>query len=790
MNDIAAGGTAIEPSNLDQGTTRQAAGGTHWPQGEGAMGERIRNHDWSATPLGPIDTWPQSLRTLVDLMLGSRQPVYIAWGPALTSLYNDSYVPILGIKHPDALGKAYKELFAEIWDEYRPIVEATMGGEAQHFADRPVALSGRPGRPMSWFTFSWTPVCDEAGTVAGFYCAATETTDRIQSDGALRESNETALRESEMRYHALFQSLGQGFCILQLILDENEKPVDYRYIEINGVFEEQTGIRNALGRTIRELVPDIELFWFDIYGKVALTGKPMRFVNHAPSMGRWFDVYAFRIGEPHERQVAVLFNDITDRKRAEEALRDSEARLRQVQEAARIGSFEFDRLSGRATASLEYLELYGLPDDRAESFSYEEWIALVHPDDRARVESETRSAVADPARFQLDYEFRISRADTGKTRWITARTKLLRDASGRFVRSLGAQWDVTSEKNVEAALRKSEERYRSFIAHSSEGIWLLEFSPPLDTSLPTEEQIDLAYRNGRFVDCNDAMARMYGLARAEDLIGKTLDFPLPASDPEARAYLAGIIHSGYSITNLESVEQDADGSQKHFANSMIGVVEDGQLKRLWGIQRDITDQKKAEEQRTLLINELNHRVKNTLATVQSIASQTLRNAPTAQEAKKALEERLIALSRAHDVLTRESWEGAELREIVAQALAPYSGQGEDRLHLKGPELRLSPRMALALAMALQELATNAVKYGALSNSQGEVEIAWEVEQAGSSSRLHLRWEESGGPLVHAPVRKGFGSRLIERSLAHDLNGTAQIEFRPEGVVCTVDAPLS
>ncbi|MDP8920830.1 MAG: sensor histidine kinase, partial [Pseudomonadota bacterium] len=124
------------------------------------------------------------------------------------------------------------------------------------------------------------------------------------------------------------------------------------------------------------------------------------------------------------------------------------------------------------------------------------------------------------------------------------------------------------------------------------------------------------------------------------------------------------------------------------------------------------------------------------------------------------------------------------------ALAPYSGQGEDRLHLKGPELRLSPRMALALAMALQELATNAVKYGALSNSQGEVEIAWEVEQAGSSSRLHLRWEESGGPLVHAPVRKGFGSRLIERSLAHDLNGTAQIEFRPKGVVCTVDAPLS
>ncbi|MBL0404109.1 PAS domain S-box protein [Microvirga aerilata] len=618
------------------------------------MGERIRNHDWAATPLGPIDAWPQSLRTLVDLMLNARQPIYIAWGPALTSLYNDSYIPILGTKHPDALGRAYAELFAEIWDEYRPLVEATMAGEAQHLIDQPVPLVGRPGRPMSWFTFCWTPVCDEEGEIAGFYCAATETTERVQAEEALRESKEEALRESEMRYRALFQSMGQGFCILQLILDEHDKPVDYRYMEINRVFEQQTGIKGALGRTIRELVPDIELFWFDIYGHVALTGEPARFVNHAPSMGRWFDVYAFRIGQPHERQVAVLFNDISDRKRAEEALRDSEVRLRQVQEAARIGSFEFDRTTGKATASPEYLDLYGLPAERAETFSYEEWIGLLHPDDRARIESETRTAVADPACFQLDSEFRIRRADTGEARWITARTKLLRDPAGRFLRSLGAQWDVTAEKTVEAALRESEERYRSFIAHSSEGIWLLEFNPPLDTSLSVEEQIDLAYRSGCFVDCNDAMARMYGLARAEDLIGKTLDFPLPASDPEARAYLALIIRSGYSITGVESVEHDADGSRKYFANSMIGVVEHRQLKRLWGIQRDITDQKEAEEQRTLLINELNHRVKNTLATVQSITSQTLRNAETAAEAKTAIEGRLFALSRAHDVLTREN----------------------------------------------------------------------------------------------------------------------------------------
>jgi PAS domain-containing protein len=180
------------------------------------------------------------------------------------------------------------------------------------------------------------------------------------------------------------------------------------------------------------------------------------------------------------------------------------------------------------------------------------------------------------------------------------------------------------------------------------------------------------------------MARTYGLERAEDLIGKTLDFPLPSSDPDAGAYLAGIISLGYSVTGVESVEQDTAGNFKYFDNSMIAVIEDRQLKRLWEIQRDITDRKRAEEQRTLLINELNHRVKNTLATVQSIASQNLRNASTMPEAKKAFEGRLMALARAHDVLTTENWEGAELRNIVAQAVAPYRSFGEDRLMMKAP----------------------------------------------------------------------------------------------------------
>ncbi|MET0743790.1 MAG: sensor histidine kinase [Microvirga sp.] len=196
----------------------------------------------------------------------------------------------------------------------------------------------------------------------------------------------------------------------------------------------------------------------------------------------------------------------------------------------------------------------------------------------------------------------------------------------------------------------------------------------------------------------------------------------------------------------------------------------------------------AEHQR-LLIDELNHRVKNTLATVQSIAAQTLRTAATKDVAGDALEMRLLALSRAHDVLTRENWVGADLTEVVARALEPYGIPGETRLHVTGPPVRVTPRMSLALAMALHELATNAVKYGALSNKAGTVAVSWNLSNGTAPARLTLRWVESGGPPVTSPLRRGFGSRLIERSLAQDLDGEVTIAFAPQGVICTVDAPI-
>ena len=232
----------------------------------------------------------------------------------------------------------------------------------------------------------------------------------------------------------------------------------------------------------------------------------------------------------------------------------------------------------------------------------------------------------------------------------------------------------------------------------------------------------------------------------------------------------------------------ADGQLRWIsATAEIERNSDGKAIRLVGAHRDITERALAQQRQRLLINELNHRVKNTLATVQSIASHSLRTAGTTQEAARAFEERLMALSRAHNVLTREVWEGASLREIVEGAAEPYAGPG-GRFRIEGENIRLNPQTALALAMALQELATNAVKYGALSRPAGSVEISWSAASR-SPRRLQLQWAESGGPPVRAPERRGFGSRLIERSLAIDLGGEVRLAFNPEGVVCTVEALL-
>jgi PAS domain S-box-containing protein len=202
----------------------------------------------------------------------------------------------------------------------------------------------------------------------------------------------------------------------------------------------------------------------------------------------------------------------------------------------------------------------------------------------------------------------------------------------------------------------------------------------------------------------------------------------------------------------------------------------------------VLERRRAEEHLRLLVNELNHRVKNTLAIVQSIALQTFTRDGGEGKQLGAFGSRLSALAAAHDLLTTENWEFASLRQVIEKA-GLGCGAPADRLTAAGPEVKVQPRTAVSIAMAVHELCTNAVKYGALSNDSGRVSVDWEVTGAGGGSRLHLRWREAGGPTVTPPDHRGFGTRMIERALASELGGTARIEFLPEGISCTVEAPL-
>ncbi|MGK9055701.1 sensor histidine kinase, partial [Neorhizobium petrolearium] len=205
---------------------------------------------------------------------------------------------------------------------------------------------------------------------------------------------------------------------------------------------------------------------------------------------------------------------------------------------------------------------------------------------------------------------------------------------------------------------------------------------------------------------------------------------------------------------------------------------------------DITERKQAEGRQKTLIDELNHRVKNTLATVQSLAGQTARHADDLNDFQHRFERRLLALARAHDLLTKRHWGDAPLDSLAWEVLTPLAGEAAKRINIDGPSVGLNPRAALSLTMALSELGTNAAKYGALSSDAGSLSVVWRVQdEPEARSTLILEWREHDGPPVSPPARRGFGTRMMERCIERDLEGELELVFEPTGVFCRISIPV-
>jgi PAS domain S-box-containing protein len=285
---------------------------------------------------------------------------------------------------------------------------------------------------------------------------------------------------------------------------------------------------------------------------------------------------------------------------------------------------------------------------------------------------------------------------------------------------------------------------------------------------------------------NAGAERLFGY-RAEEMIGKPITILFPKDQQDEEEKILERIRRGERVEHFESIRRRKDGSMVEVSLT-ISPIQDAQGRIVGAskIARNITKHKEAERLQRLLVHELNHRVKNILATVQAVARQTFNFRQSGDTVRETFEARLLALSKAHDLLTRANWDGAALSQVIAEALAPYQ---RDRFEIGGPDVRLSPKLALALALALHELATNAAKYGALSVASGRIAVTWRI-QPNDGPDLKLRWQERGGPQVSPPSQKGFGSRLIERSLASEVAGEVKITYDPAGVVCELNAPLA
>lgn len=355
----------------------------------------------------------------------------------------------------------------------------------------------------------------------------------------------------------------------------------------------------------------------------------------------------------------------------------------------------------------------------------------------------------------------------------------LLDAQGKMVGVISCMQDVTERKHVLEALERSrqdlrqqEERWNATYEHAAIGIVELD-------------------AEGHFLRVNEAICAITGLSR-EELLGWRLFARTHPDDRDMDEELyQRQVRGDIGFYSIEKRFVRKDG-HVIWCSIRSSTVRDAAGHFLYGVRvvQDITERKEAEDRQKLLIDELNHRVKNTLATVQSLATQTARGTDSPAAFRKAFEGRLIALSQAHDQLTRRHWKSADLRDIVTGATQPYVDRTRDQMTIEGAAVTVTPRAALTLAMGFHELTTNAAKYGALSSPSGRIEIRWRIVRGQTNPPLlWIEWREEGGPAVVTPARRGFGSRFIEGSVAAELQGVAKLNFDAAGLRCTMEIPL-
>jgi PAS domain S-box-containing protein len=401
----------------------------------GETGGLLRSRSWASSWPGPVEQWPDSLRTVVGLMLHSPVPMYLLWGEQHICLYNDGYIPLLGKRHPAALGAPFQQVWPEIWKQLKPLIDRAYAGTPTFLENFPLLVERNGFQEQAFFTFSYSPLRGSGDVVDGLFCICSETTAQRQAA--------TALRHNEKRWRDLFENMREGFFVAEAMRDSEGAIVDFRMIEVNPAFEAQRGLEEgtAPGRTIRELLPKVPETLLQAYAEVIASGQPRQFeIDLSPANGRWYEVRA-RPAESAER-IAVLFLEITARKRVEVALRRSEAQFRRLAQAMPNQAW-----TARPDGALDWFNdrVYDYAGLTVGDLEGDRWGSIVHPDDWPAAASGWALAVASETPYQT--EFRLRRAD-GTYRWHIVRALPILADDGSIDRWIGTNTDIEAQKRA------------------------------------------------------------------------------------------------------------------------------------------------------------------------------------------------------------------------------------------------------------------------------------------------------------------------------------------------------
>lgn len=467
----------------------------------GEVGAMMRSHDWSTSPLGSPESWPQSLRSVVGLLLNSKFPMFVAWGPELGFLYNDSYIDVLGGKHPQALGRRFYDIWSEIWHDIGPLIDRAMAGEASYYENLPLLMRRKGYDEQTWFTFSYSPVRDESGKVAGMYCACVETTSQVLNERHRIQENE--------RLHQLFEQAPGIMAVLR-------EPT-HTFELVNNAYQQLIGYRDAIGKTAREVLPEVEgQGFFELLDEVYKTGKPyvgrgmpieLRRQPEGPKEKRFVD-FLYQPIKDSAGNVTGIFvqgSDVTDQYTAQlelqrlnreltEKIAQLESAERRALEAAQKAEREQQRLDAlleAAPVGIAMADMHGKLI-RINSAEKRIWGEALPLSESVATYDEWKGWWADHSerhgRYLKADEWALARALRGEEaprdileiepfgmpgvrKTILNSGAPVRDAEGSIIGAVVAQMDITEQIHAEAALRESEAKFRTITDAMPQMVW-------------------------------------------------------------------------------------------------------------------------------------------------------------------------------------------------------------------------------------------------------------------------------------------------------------------------------